>query len=424
MSSIETKFLTKLLLTADFETVDKLQIKSNYFSGRYKKAFKWIQDFKVKYGKTPSLKEFKRKFSNIELEEEEDLEEPLGYYGEEVRSKVKHNTLVDALEIVREKLEELETDEAVNIIVKTVMKIQRDYIQRETAYLNEDAQKWKDAYDEASKSGGMTGIPIGIAPFDRITGGCAETDLITFLGYTGVGKSWLLIIISCFLVGMGYKVLFITREMGTKQILKRVHACMTRLPYENIKSGSLNTEGKKKYFKYLDKQATQDESLLVIESATGGVTNISSLVDLHQPEILMIDGGYLMTDDSDDKEWKGLVETWWGFKQIALNRKIPTFTNMQLKSGKASLDNIAMAKYISQYCDQMWGMEQDEQMLNDKELKMKPLKLRDAEMAGSFVIRWDFKEMDWSPVYITGERALIAKEGDKPSKIQKLKDED
>ena len=127
-----------------------------------------------------------------------------------------------------------------------------------------------------------------------------------------------------------------------------------------------------------------------------------------------------MTDDSDDKDWKGIVETWWGFKQIALNRSIPTFTNMQLKSGKASADNIAMAKYIIQYCDVMIGMEQDEQMFNDKELKIKPIKLRDAEMGGSFVIRWDFTKMDWTPVYGEKVKPLKPTEEEKPKKIQKI----
>jgi hypothetical protein len=137
----------------------------------------------------------------------------------------------------------------------------------------------------------------------------------------------------------------------------------------------------------------------------------------------MIDGGYLMTDDSDDKEWRGLVETWWGFKQIALHRNIPTMTTMQLKSGKASMDNIALAKYINQYCDIMFGMEQDEQMFNDHEMKMKPMKMRDAEMGGSFVLNWDFDKMDWSPCYVEGNRPT-PDESEKPKKVQKLKRKD
>lgn len=391
-------------------------------NGRYRKSFKWIQDHKTKYGKVPSINEFKKKFHNVDLEDEETLTEPLAFYCEEVRNKVKHNTLVDAVQEICEKLDELETDEAINIAAKALLKIQRDYIKRETRYLNDSAEEWKKEYEESEKSGGITGLRIGIEPFDRTTGGVGQTDLVTFLGFTGVGKSWLLIIIACYLVTMGYKVLFVTREMGTKQIMKRVFAVMNRLSYGRLKAGKLTNEEKEKYFSFLDKMESQEESNLVVELATGGVSNISSFVDLHQPEVLLIDGGYLMTDDSDDKEWKGLVETWWGFKQIALNRNIPTLTTMQLKSGKASLDNVAMAKYISQYCDIMYGMEQDEQMFNDKELKMKPLKLRDADMGSSFVIRWDFNKMDWSPIYSAEGRPLQKPDEDeKPKKIQKLK---
>lgn len=416
--SAESAFISKVLETKDFETVDSLQIRSSYFVGRYKKAFMFIQNFKIKYGKVPSIAEFKKKNPTVDLDDPSSLEEPLAYYAEEVRSKVKHNTLVDALTEMEEKLNGFETDEAIALIVKTVMKIQKDYVKRETAYLNDKADTWKQKYEEAEKSGGLTGLLTGIAPFDRMTGGVGETDLVTFLGFSGVGKSFLLIIISCFLASMGYKVLFVTKEMGVNQIMKRVHACMTKLPYGAIKDGKLNPSQKEKYYKYLDKQEKEEESYLIIELATGGVTNISSLVDQHQPEVLMIDGGYLMTDDSDDNDWKGIYDTWWGFKQIALNRKIPTFTTMQLKSGKASADNVALAKHIIQHIDIMFGMEQDEQMMNDKEIKFKPFKMRDAEMGGSFVINWNFTTMDWSPIY--SDVKMKPTEGEVNKKVQKL----
>ena len=759
--SAETDFLSKLLQTGDYATVDKLQINNAYFFGRYRNAFKWITGFKTKYAKTPSIKEFTKHFPNVELSLDEPLDEPMAYYCEEVRSKVKHNTLVDALSEVEEKLNEFQTDEAINVVAKTILKIQKSYIQRETKYLNESAEEWKKDYEEAEKSDGITGIRLGIEPFDRMTGGILTTDLVTFLGYTGVGKAnplstpvltpkgfipmgevkvgtkvigedgkpydvsaiypqgvidvyevtfqdgtksrcskehlwkfkaksskhsewqvdtlgnlmkynlklgkswnlsipvnkavefsigeelpidpyvlgillgdggfttdrvtltnsekdivakcqsslkdwgeftlhssqkfqhcfkgidtrenklrrtlkllelignksetkfipisylhsaieervqllkglmdtdghvtskgtyqfsttspvlkedfkylcrslgyrctelvdsrpekgadcyritiltddiivssekhlsrlsqvkqgnrifsydnlrivdiqfvgqeecqcisvdsgdhtyicddfivthntWLIIIIACYLVAMGYKVLFITREMGTKQIMKRVFAVMNRLSYGRLKAGKLTREEKEKFFKFLDKMEKLQESDLVVELATGGVSNISSLADLHQPEVLIIDGGYLMTDDSDDREWKGLVETWWGFKQIALNRNLPTITTMQLKANKASLENIALARYINQYCDVIFGMEQDEQMFNDKELCLSPLKLRDAEMGGKFVINWDFTTMNWTPLYGKDIKARPVEEKDKNKKVQKI----
>jgi hypothetical protein len=184
---IESSFIVKLIQTGDYDTVDKLQIKPSYFFGTNRRAFKFIVDFKTKYGKVPSLEEFSKKFKKFSFKTE--LEEPLAFYCDEVRRKTKHNTIAEALEEAREKMNDLDTDGAYKVLTGTVLKIEKDVILGDTKYLNEDTDKRKEAYLRKKLCGGITGIPTGIEAYDYITGGLGETDLVTFLGFTGIGKA-------------------------------------------------------------------------------------------------------------------------------------------------------------------------------------------------------------------------------------------
>ena len=56
--SVENSFLRKLIETKEWETVLNKDITADYFSGANKRAFKWLSDFKVKYGELPDKETF------------------------------------------------------------------------------------------------------------------------------------------------------------------------------------------------------------------------------------------------------------------------------------------------------------------------------------------------------------------------------
>jgi replicative DNA helicase len=417
--SIETSFLYKLVETGDFDTVDELKISQKYLFGKNRRAFKWIVDFKTKYGKVPSIYEFEKKFPDIKIEEV-NAPEPLRFYCDELRNKLKHNTIVESMEESQKLLNEFETSAAYNILKKMILTVENEIIVGDTRRINQDTEKRWEAYLERRNSGGIIGIPTGMKPFDLITGGLGETDFIGILGFTNVGKTWFILILAVLLAQAGYKVLFVTREMGTDQVMKRADAIWANISYTDFNKGRLSPQQEEIYKKYLQEMKAQMDESLIVELATGGISNLAALCDRHNPQVLIVDGLYLMTDDSDDKEWRGLVETTRGAKQVCLSKKIPTIATFQLTANKASLTNISFAKAIAQDFDVIFGMEQTEEMKNDKEVRFKPLKLRDSDVWSTFVLNWDFHAMDYSPVYI--ENVKPENKEIPTGKVQQLED--
>ena len=419
--SVESNFISKLIESGDYEAVDELQIRAKFLSGKYRRMFSFIQDFKTKYGKTPSEKEFQKRFPQFVVEE---CEEPMRYYCDELRLKLKHNTIADCLEEAQEAInEDMDTEKAYSAIKQAVLKVENEIVLGETRKIFEGTEKRWEAYLKRRDSGGITGIPTGIKPLDDMLGGLGITDLITILGFTGIGKTWAEIIIAVSLAKLGYSVLFVTKEMNTDQVMKRADAVWAGISYTNFNKGTLSPQDEEKYFEYLQRMEGDDSNKIIVELAIGGVTSIASMIDKHHPDVVIVDGAYLMTDDSDDNDWNGIMQVWRGMKQICLAKKIPIITTSQLKDGeKASLGKISFAKALANECDVVIALEQDDVMRTLKEIKWKPLKLRDAEMSMWFTTRWDFSKMDYSPTVAGGVYLQTPTEEEMPE-VQEVEDE-
>lgn len=228
-------------------------------------------------------------------------------------------------------------------------------------------------------------------------------------------KTWWILIQAVFLAKMGYKILFITTEMSTKMVMRRIDAIWCCLNYSLFKAGQLPPDQEKRYYKYLDDQEGREECL-VVEQATGGVQQVGVLVDLYNPDKVFIDGAYLLSDeDQDEDNWMATIRVFRGLHKLCLRqgKNIPIEATTQSKDEVgASLKSLQFAKAIAQECDVVAVLEQDEQMKNDKEIRLKPLKLREGDILSSVYMNWDFTAMDYSSIYqeMHAEKASNSKE--------------
>lgn len=413
--SVENSFLRKLIETKEWETVLNKDITADYFSGANKRAFKWLSDFKVKYGELPDKETFKKHFPEVNLNIESP--ETVGYYCDELRRKIRHNKLVTTLEKIDNLINDRDVDKCYTLLESLISEVNNDFTFTEKVDLGADTEKRFQDYLVNKATGGMTGIPLGIYPLDKQTGGIKEVDLISFLAKSGVGKTFLLCIIASNLIKAGYKTLFLTKEMSPHQILKRVDAIMSGVSYSRLKDGALTNDEESIYKDYLENIAPKYASKLSIELIINGVAECAAKIDAYKPDIVLIDGGYLMSEGKDPEDWKAVLAVFKAFKIIALNRKIPIITTTQL----TDKGNIAYATSLKQYCDGMWAMLQDEVQRAAKEVEIQTLKIRDGEWTPKFTMQFDFREMNYDVVYANfDDKKERTFKVDKPQTLKKL----
>lgn len=230
-------------------------------------------------------------------------------------------------------------------------------------------------------------------------------------------NTWLECIIGAYAQLQGYRVLQFTTEMSEEQMQDRYEAIllakiMGEFNYSRFKSGTLFPEEEERYFNFLDNKLPKLEPL-IIETATD-VTGVSAKIDQHQPDIVFVDGAYLMQDDRGAKEdWLRVAHITRDLKVLAKTKKLPIFINTQADSNTSvktgpELENIGFAKSIGHESDVVMALFQDEQMREDREMKLKILKQREGVL-GNVIMNWDFSRMDFSPIYATSEEGQDSK---------------
>lgn len=220
-------------------------------------------------------------------------------------------------------------------------------------------------------------------------------------------NTWFWILVASYCQLNGYRVLFFTTEMAEEQIEDRLEAMLIPMMmgedfnYGRFKSGTLTPQEEKLYFDFLDNKASLEP--LIVETATG-VSNVSAKIEQYQPDVVFIDGAYLMEDDQGAKEdWLRVAHITRDLKSLAKLKKIPICINSQADSTTSKktgpeLENIGFSKAIGHDSDVVLGLLRDEEMIEDKEMKVKVLKQREGTL-GNVVLNWDFTTMNFSTLY-------------------------
>lgn len=417
----EMGFLTELLVSNDMATVVDNMINSSYLTGRNKQVFNKIRQHQDAYGKVPSIDYILSYFPNLELMKkpngEYGTEETLQFWCDQLRERKKHNTIVDHLEEVIDKMNnDTDTEKAYSLIKRLVMKVENEIVLSDRIKINENVDKRKQEYLKREKSGGMTGIPTYIDLIDKNIGGFNAGELITFMGFTGIGKSWMEIIMAVNQAKNGYRVLFFTTEMSKEMVMRRIDAVWNGFNYSLFTKGQLHPKDKERYFKYLDEMANtpDDEIMLVVEQATGGLSQIGAKIDQYKPDIVYIDGAYLLQDEEGEEDnWAGIVRVWRGLHRLCLVKKVPIIATTQSKDEtNASIKSLSFAKALSNDCDVLAVLEQDSQQKHDREISVRFLKVREGDTLSVVHMNWDFNKMDYSCIY--QERGASKEEDEVP----------
>ena len=418
--SVERGFISKLIETKDFKTLKEKQIQPFFLTGDNRRVYQYISEVFKETGEVPTYRVIKQKFPNYELEthivdsqEVVGTEETLLYWCSELRTKAKHNRMADIVENVAEKLDNGESEEAYALLKKGVWKIEDEIVESDSVDITKDTEDRKLAYLERKKNKGMIGIPTGIPHLDFMLKGLIKETLTTLIATTGVGKTWFLILVGAYAQLNGYKVVCFITEMSADLMRDRFEAMLFGMMYgdfnySRFKSGDLNTDQEAMYFEFLEDDLPRLEPL-VLETATG-VSSVVSVIEQEKPDLVLVDGAYLMEDEQGAKDdWLRVTHITRDLKKIAKNWHIPILINTQAdqntsKKSGPGLGDIKYSQAIGQDSDNILALFRDEVMINDKEMGVKVLKQREGVL-GKVIINWNFDKMNFKSIYSESESA-------------------
>jgi replicative DNA helicase len=201
------------------------------------------------------------------------------------------------------------------------------------------------------------------APLQNESGGIQPDDYVVFYGRPKSMKSWVLSHLISHTYSRGKRVLIYTKEMTPDNIFARVGACLARIDYKRFRDATLYAHEEQAIYavqRYLE-IAQQQQTMVCLSGRDAGdggdtVTWLRSKMELHKPDIVYIDGMYLMSDNrghTKQKDNARVQNISRDLRRTVLDYKTPVICTLQAnrdadKNEEANLSEIAFSDAIGQ----------------------------------------------------------------------------
>ena len=204
--------------------------------------------------------------------------------------------------------------------------------------------EWQKRTEKRQMGDGLMGIPTPFKTLNRTGVGWMPGELIALFARPSVGKSWMCVKVAATAVKAGFKTLLITSEMPTAQMNLRTdvvlgNAYNYNFSHRDLRSG--NPIDEEKYQEFLG--GLENVPLMVCDHIEGessiSLENIHGLIRKYQPELVVIDGIYLITNSGRNSKamWEQTHMLFYGLKNICLSTDTPIFISTQATKDAADV---------------------------------------------------------------------------------------
>lgn len=359
----------------------------------------FVVEHSKKYGAYPSADTFKKQFGIEEIQ----VHEPVEFYIDELCKYKRFRIMGNAMDKADKLFEVGKIDEGISEIRRSFSHIDDTFMSDDLS-IRDSVQERLNLYEKRFKNPGVDGVPSGLPILDKATYGWHPGEFTVVMAMLGGYKTWMLLFLAKAAIMAGFKPLVATVEMGKLQIARRLDAILTGVPFETLRSGSFGTNQDFDDFKAkMDKISHMVEDAVITGGSSFGEMFLQAKIEEHKPDILFVDGLYLMSDDERKKaDWEALKSISKNIKNIAEINQIPIVATTQMdvkkaekKAGKEMISFMNYSMGIAQAADnvissgRIWDAVREEYL---NEMIIKTLKLREGEPI-RFKVRIDLGTM-------------------------------
>jgi replicative DNA helicase len=256
-------------------------------------------------------------------------------------------------------------------------------------------------YHEQKWNGGSKGILYGIPEIDNVTNGIQPHEYITVSGWSGTGKSTLMMFILFNAWLQGKTPLLFSLEMESEAIMRKFDTLKTNFSYNNLKRFDLSDEEMEKWECSVEDIERAKSDIIVIDDV-GRCTaeRVYSEMQRYRPDIVAIDYITLMeTTRKTNAHWEAVTQITRDLKMTARDLSIPIIGVAQtnaVSDGEFKGSNIAYSKSIVRDSDVMFDLFCDDEMRAANKMQLRLVKNRDGRALNTELL-WDVEHMKFKP---------------------------
>jgi replicative DNA helicase len=415
---LERSILSKVVLDKDFASCADLGVNRDMFYDQRSRAV-WdaIKDDVSTHGQVPSRDFLKREFPTYKFYDE--VEDPLGLLVDALKENHALTIFEQALVEASNAFQTEDLAKIKSILTTALSEVDQDLAATRDINLVGTGQDRWDRYDEMQNRDPdeYLGIPMGFPVIDNATQGFQNGQLVVFVGPPKAGKSTIMILAARAAHKQRKKVLVIGFEMSNEEQYTRYDAIEAGIDHAVLRGGKDRRLTERQWRDLDDHLREMDESGVdfILSNDTHNnttLTGVAAKIDKYKPDLVIIDGVYMMTDEvtGEVNTPQALTNITRGSKRLAQNKEIPVVITTQVlewkmdkKKGVTS-SSIGYSSSFGQDADVIVAVEKTER---ENINKIKIVLARNAQNVEVYC-EWDwstgtFEELSYNPFEETEE---------------------
>ena len=410
MSSSELYLISKVIQEKDINVPVRAGLKPDHLTGEWSDIWQWIVEYNRTHGTTPSERVFMQQYGGITLYDAKD--EPFSQLLDEIFDGYKKRCLFDSLTPGIAALNDNDVSKALEILSSGLQKASVESSRLRDVDIIQNWENRLARYEEMRATpNALRGIPTGFYGLDRITNGLRPQQFIVFAGEPKRGKSLFALIIANSAHIYGKRPLFVSFEMSIEEQEARYDALISKVPYGRILAGDLTASDMKRITLALSRRKHMQP--FVFSEDTASLTTVTALggkIQEYQPDLLVVDGVYLMDDEEGEPKGspQALTNITRALKRLAQRFDIPVVATTQVLSWKlnnkktraVTADAIGYTSSFAQDADLILGVERNPDIDNQAIIRVV---LARSSPTGEVHIKWDWTTMEFEEIFDGGE---------------------
>ena len=370
-------------------------ISADIFEGTSKQVWEFVERFIKVHGVGPSADALSMEFPEFSPTFPT---EPLSFYLDKLKEKHAYNVTLQSIKGAYADLNSRKVEEAVDKLRQALQEIEDTTTSEADLNWGQTMMNRYEDYKNIQNMGGIDGYTTPFPTLDEATRGFHDGEFILIVARQGVGKTWLTNLLGYTNYSKGLNVLYLTKEMPSTQIARRFDALKFKLPYQDLRKGGLNSMLEASWKKNIESQVGGPGTINIVGEESGGVSHVAAKIEKYKPDIVYIDGMYLMDDDRKAREqYQRIGNISRDLKKLAKRSKTPIIVTVQFNrnadNSKGGPENIAGSD-IAKDADVILGLFQDEDQRLSKRVTLRVLKQREGDRP-EVELDWDMSSMNF-----------------------------
>ena len=388
-------------------------------------VFQYVQEHFSKYGKTPSVARTSESFPHYEFSPTKDsLTELINDATEMAKWTFVYGLVKDASLVIKEGIAKADNTSRMkagsrtfDLMRSAMLRAELDFNKAQDLALNSDkfVDRCRAELDERALNDGVTGIPSPWPTINESTGGANPQDLIVITARPKLKKTWVIAEWSSDTwFRLNKNVLLVSNEISLMKMANRIVSQRSGVSYTHIRTGKLDEEQRALFEAVLERFRNLTADFIVSGSdddmTAGGVASIEAKIVKYNPDVVFVDGAYLLEDDlqggSESQKAGNVIRQ---LKKLAKRRNVPIIITWQFNRKATQTSggdaDIGLTDKVGQDADLVIGLFQTEDMILNQVLMLKSLAVREGAPFDC-TINCKFATMDFTEISAPKETLL------------------